>query len=330
MEIINMLLTTCLVLSSASALADVKPPDEVSLGLAQIAKSRYQALEIEVKKDPRAASEVAAYRVAVKSVLKKSLPDSERDRQLVALGKKIEPLMQTLFKRAGIDEKAYKDEGERHIKRMAAKQRRQYSARYLGYLGWYWKLYPYPKPAPKPADKEIALSAPFPLEQQTDNGDGDLIVDKEEGRYQASARVLMVGGHDNSAGLAHFFEVDDNYDKIQAFAALPETGWRVFAFAELFGVFGASAKSRIEIFSNNEIICSEEVEHGNVLAPVISIVTRDGIDNVVTNCEINSPDQGDEIVIRATSIAGAWGGIAGSASSQVRATPRDLRLLLKY
>lgn len=60
------------------------------------------------------------------------------------------------------------------------------------------------------------------------------------------------------------------------------------------------------------------------------LALRSGIDNVVVDCEIPAPAEGDEIVVRATSVAGAWGGVLGHATASVNAQPRDLRLLLKF
>ena len=110
---------------------------------------------------------------------------------------------------------------------------------------------------------------------------------------------------------------------------MPDIRWSLVAFSDIFAVFGSSAKSRIEIFSDNRVICSEEVEHASVIAPVLFLATPSGTDNVVVNCDVDAPSQGDEIVIKATSVAGAWGGGLGAASARVTATPRDLRRLLK-
>lgn len=314
-----------------TARADVRAPDEIAQGLADIADSRIRQMAKVVKADPKLEAEMASYRVNVKAVLKdRTLSRDARERKLIELSRKLEPSVKVIFARAGIDERKYRDEGERHIKAMAARKNRSYQAKYLGYLGWYWKLNPMPLRPLKPADEEITLSSPFPLEQRVRNGEGTITVNKEAGTYSAGAQVLFAGGHENSAGLAHFFEVGQSLDEIQAFAALPETQWNLDAFADFLGVFGASAKSRIEIFSNNQVICSEEVEHGNILAPVIYVARKSGSDNIVTNCLIDAPDAGDEIVIRATSVAGVWGGVVGYSNASVTGTPRDLRLLLKH
>ncbi len=327
----TMLLSGCLIVSGSFALADIKAPDELSQGLVNLAEPLHRALAAEANKDPRIAAQVAAYRASAKQIIQDArLKDAERQLQLRELSRRFEPVYKVMFQRAGINEPHYKAQGEQHIKRMAARQNRRYVARYLGYLGWYWKLLPQPPRDLKPATKEVTLTVPFPFEQSDDNGGGDNTVDKNDGKYQAKAVVPFAGGHDNSAGLAHFFKVDDNYRDIGVSAALPETEWHLTAFSDVLGVFGANAKSRIEIFSNNQIVCSEEVEHGNVLAPVLYIADQSGLDNIVTTCQINDPVRNDEIVIRATSVAGAWGGGLGISSSRVKATPRDLRLLLNF
>lgn len=327
-----MLLSSCLLMTAAPAMADVKPPDEVSQGLVKIAEPIYQALKREANKDPRIAAQVAAYSEAVKRILaNKNLKPSERDLQLKELARRMDPVYKTLVQRAGIDERTYKEAGEQHIRRTAARHRKHYAAKYLGYLGWYWKLISPPTRTLQPANKTITLSVPFPFEQSQTNGSGDNTVNKEAGTYKAKAEVYLAGGHENSAGLAHFFVVDANYRSIDVSAALSETGWRVYALADLFAVaFGASAKSRIDIFTNNQVICSEEVEHGNVLAPVLFIAEQTGLDNIVTTCELENPIQNDEIVIRATSVAGVWGGGLGFAQSRVEGKPRDLKLLLHF
>lgn len=328
MKTFMILLTASLIASPV--LATAQPPDEVAAGLAKIAESRIRALEQAAAKDPRTAQEIAAYRVAVKNVLQARMNEAAKTKQLNELSRRIEPAVQGLMQKAGIDEKQYKEEGEQHIRRMAAHKKKSYEAKYLGYLGWYWKLIPTRKTSPKPADKEVILSAPFPQTQIERNGSGTVSANEDEGTYSVNANVAMVGGHDNVGGLAHFFRVEDDLARIQTFAALPETQYTLSALADVFAVFGASARSRIDIFSNNRVVCSEEVEHGNILAPVLYVASKSGSDNVVTNCDIPAPRRGDEIVVRATSVAGAWGGLIGFAASTVTAAPRDLRLLLKF
>lgn len=323
-----MLLSTCALVTSLSAFAGNEAPDPVSEGLAKIAEPRMKALADVASKDKDLGDRMATYRRDARAILSdRSLKESERQKQLAELSKKIEPTVKTLFSKAKIDEKAYKSEGEEHIKRHA--KGRQYTAQYLGYLGWFWKYLPKkPKEAIKP-DVEVRLSAPYPFDQKTRNGDGEVSTDKTAGKYVSEAAISWAGAHDNSAGLAHFHQLSESFRRVQVFAALPETQWRADAFSDIFAVFGSSARSRIEVFANNRVICSEEVEHASILAPVIAIIHRSGTDNIVVNCEVAAPSRDDEIVIRATSVAGAWGGGLGYASAKVTATPRDIRLLLK-
>lgn len=327
MKVITMLLSVCALTPTLPAFAS-KAPDPISEGLAQLAEPRMQALAKAAEADKALGDQLATYRREVKVILgDRSLKDSEKQKQLTELSRRIEPTVKILFAKARIDEKAYKDEGERHIKRMAKSRPVEY--RYLGYLGWYWRFLPKkPKEAIKP-DVEITLSSPFPFDQKERNGDGEAFADKANGVYRTRASVAGAGAHDNIAGLAHFHKLEEDFRTVQVFAALPETQWGVSGLADLFAVFGASAKSRIEVFANNRVICREEVEHAGFVAPIIYFTLRSGTDNVVVNCEVDAPARNDEIVIKATSVAGAWGGGLGFATANVKATPRDLRMLLK-
>lgn len=325
---IAMLLSACALLTSAPSLASNQAPDPVSQALAKIAEPRMKALADAARADKALDDQLATYRREAKAILgDRGLKESEKQKQLTELSRKFEPVVKTLFKKARIDERAYQLEGEQQIKRIAKSRPVEY--RYLGYLGWIWKFLPKKPKAPIKPDVEVRLSAPFPFDQRERNGDGEATADKEDGFYRARALVGFAGAHDNVAGLAHFHQLTESFRTVQVFAALPETTWGVGGFADIFAVFGSSAKSRIEIFSNNRVICREEVEHASFLAPIIYFGIRSGTDNVVVTCEVNAPEQGDEIVIKATSVAGAWGGGLGAANASVSATPRDLRLLLK-
>lgn len=327
-KVMKMLLSACALATSVSALAETNAPDPISEGLARIAEPRVQALAKAAREDKSLDEQLTAFRREAKIIVDdRKLTGAERDKQLAALSRKIEPTVKVLFARAKIDEKLYMEEGERHIKRMA--KGRAYESKYLGYLGWFWRFLPKKPKAPIKADVELTLSAPFPFDQRERNGAGETFTDKAAGLYRAVANVVAVGGHDNSAGLAHFHKLTESFRTVQVFAALPETKWNLHVFSDLFAAYGANARSRVEVFANNRVICREEVEHANVFGPVIAIVFRDGLDNIVVNCDVDAPSRNDEIVIRATSVAGAWGGGIGSADSSVEATPRDIRLLLK-
>jgi hypothetical protein len=326
-KVMTMLLSVCALATATPALAN-QAPDPVSQALAKVAEPRMKALADAARADKGLDDQLATYRREAKAILgDRGLKESEKQKQLASLGRKYEPVVKLLMKKARIDELQYQKEGEQEIKRIAKSRPVEY--RYLGYLGWMWRFLPKKPKAPIKADVEITLSAPFPFDQLERNGEGEATANKETGRYSTYSFVGFAGAHDNVAGLAHFHRLTESFRSVQVFAALPETSWSVGGFADVFAVFGSSAKSRVEIFANNRVICAEEVEHASFLAPIIYYAFRNGTDNVVVNCEVNAPSRGDEIVIKATSVAGAWGGGLGAASARVTATPRDLRMLLK-
>ena len=129
-------------------------------------------------------------------------------------------------------------------------------------------------------------------------------------------------------GLGHLYTLPGEFDQAKVTAALPDTSYWLGS-ASFFGAGGAYAHSTVDVLSNNEIVCSEEFDHGGIFTVVFWADSVSGADTFLVSCDFDAPGEGEEIVLSFFSTAGAWIGAVGDAYANVIATPRDLKVRLE-
>ncbi|MCC7406019.1 MAG: hypothetical protein IT288_16620 [Bdellovibrionales bacterium] len=309
--------------------ASAQSKDPIANAILKIAQPYKQQLEAAYKKDKNLEGKLKVFEAEMRKITSDGrLKPEDKSAALARLSQKNIPLMREWFLKGQVSEANYQTEVDRFFKAHERRTRTRYAIQYTGFLSFTWRRIA-PRFTPSHGDKEVTLAPPFPYIEEVENGLGSAIGGADTGKFYASAANLIAGGHENIAGIGHFYIVDLRYDSIEASAALPEVNYFAEANSYLLGASGSFTNTRIEILANNQIVCQEDVQNVGLVAPSLWFARTSGTENVVVGCEFEAPEVGDEIVVRFHGVAGSWVGGAAYSRAHIEGQPRDIRLRFK-